>query len=125
MENFPAVLSSMDPRSEILTRMVLNRSKVSYMIRYGLYPHMHNNIVRRIKEGGRMGGGYFTLGTDSSTIKHIGIQKHVDLVIRYWNEITNQVEAAFFDLHVVGHEPAILQVNNILKSFSESNIPVL
>ena len=65
-DNIQAVMSSMDPGSEILSRMSLNRSKISNMVRFGLFPHIRERLIRRIKAGGD-GGGYFTLGTDSST----------------------------------------------------------
>ena len=123
-DNIQAVMSSMDPGSEILSRMSLNRSKISNMVRFGLFPNIRERLVRRIKAGGD-GGGYFTLGTDSSTIKHLGIQKHVDLNIRYWDEGSGQVEDSFIDLHSVGHEPATLQVEGILKSFSELGLPLV
>ena len=96
--------------------MSLNRSKISNMVRFGLFPHIRERLIRRIKAGGD-GGGYFTLGTDSSTIKHLGIQKHVDLNIRYWDEGSGQVEDSFIDLHSVGHEPATGNPEDILRAW--------
>ena len=122
-ENIQAVFASMDPSSEILSRMSLNRQKISYIVQYGLFPHIQEKLIRRIKEGGEA-GGFFTLGLDSSTIKHLGIQKHVDLNIRFWNESMGQVEDAFVDLHSVGHEPAVLQVDGILESFCDLGLPL-
>ena len=122
-QNIQAIFASMDPRSEILARMSLNRQKISNIIQYGLFPHIQHNLIRRIKEGGE-GGGFFTLGIDSSTIKHLGIQKHVDINIRFWNESMGQVEDAFVDLHSVGHEPATLQVAGILESFRDLGLPL-
>ena len=49
----------------------------------------------------------------------------MDLNVRYWNEGIGQVEYAFLDLHVVGHEPAALQVANIMKTFTDLGIPVV
>ena len=37
------------------------------------------------------------------------------MVFRFWDEGTGQVEESFFDLHVVGHEPAALQVRKVVK----------
>ena len=123
-ENIQAVLSSMDPGSEILARISLNRHKISHMVQFGLFPHLRERMVRRIKEGGE-DGGFYTLGTDSSTIKHLGIKKHVDLSIRYWDEGRGEVGDAFVDLHSVGHEPASLQVADIMKTFTELGIPTV
>ena len=95
-----------------------------YMIQFGLFPQIRERLVKRTKEGGE-GGGFFMIGTDSSYIKHLGVQKHVDLNVRYWNEGIGQVEDAFLHLHVVGHEPAALQVANIMKTFTDLGIPVV
>eukprot|EP00092_Neocalanus_flemingeri_P014679 GFUD01015841.1.p1 GENE.GFUD01015841.1~~GFUD01015841.1.p1 ORF type:complete len:304 (-),score=79.71 GFUD01015841.1:470-1381(-) len=115
--------SSCDPGSEVFSRMNLNRKKVSEVVRFGLYPSMKQTLVRRVKEGGGT-GGFFTTGLDSSTIKHLGIQKHCDINIRYWNEAGGQVEDGYLDTHVVGHEPAVRQVNDLNKTFTEMGIPL-
>ena len=49
----------------------------------------------------------------------------MDLNVRYWNEGIGQVEDAFLHLHVVGHEPTVLQVAEIMKTFTDLGIPVV
>ena len=84
---------------------------------------MRNNFIRRVKAGGE-DGGFFVIGLDASVIKHLGIQKHCEIDIRFWNEERGQVEDAFLDLHSVGKEPAVRQVADILVTFKEAGLVV-
>ena len=65
------------------------------------------------------------MGTDSATFKHLGISKHVDLHVRFWDEDTGEVRDEFLDTHSVGHETADKQVRgNNLKLIECSTIIV-
>ena len=81
LENMQQVLISMDPASEILSKINVNRLKMSAMVGHGLFPHMKERLVLRIKRGWE-DGGFFVAGVDASTIRHLGIQKHIDINVR-------------------------------------------
>ena len=118
MKNWQQALSSCDPSSQVFKTVVLNPLKISILVRFGLFPYMRDSMIRRIKEGGD-DGGFFTLGTDECVVRHLGIQKHMDIHARYWLESAGRVEDAFLDLHSVGHAPADRQVEDILKTLVE------
>ena len=117
-ENWQQVLSSCDPSSEVFRKVTMNRKKASELVRFGLYPSMRDLLVKRIKQG------FFVLGLDASVIHHLGIKKHMDIHVRYWSEFGGRVEDAFLDLHTVGHEPADLQVKELLKTLMEAGLPL-
>ena len=121
MKNWQQVLSSCDPGSHVFKTVNLDRGKISILVRFGLYPVMRNSLLRRVKEGG-VDGGFFTLGTDECVVKHMGIQKHMDIHVRYFNETSGRTEDAFIDTHAVGHAPADKQVEEIMKTLMEAGL---
>lgn len=116
-DNLADCLKKADPESKIFDKMKLKSAKASYVISHGLGPYFKSQIVSAVKAA----PGY-TLGTDSATFRHMGLSKHVDIVLQYWDEKDGQVKYDFFDYHSVGHEPADLQVKNVRASVEDSGL---
>jgi len=116
-EDIVEVLQQMDPDSLVLKTMRIKKDKVSYVLSHGLYPFYKEKLARRIQ--GAVG---FTLGTDSATFKLQGLSKLVDIVIRYFDEVSGEVVDEFLDTTSVGHEPADVQVQHIKASLQNSDI---
>ena len=118
--NLMECLRKIDPDSKVLQKMQLKESKTSYIVTHGLAPYFNKRLINSVKKS--VG---FTLGTDSATFKHLGISKHVDLHVRFWDEDTGEVRDEFLDIHSVGHETADKQVRgNNLKLIECSTIIV-
>ena len=88
MDNWQQVLSSCDPGSEVLRKIVMNENKVSHIVSFGLYPNMRDEMIKRVRNS------YFTMGVDASVIHQLGILKYVDIHLRYWSETAGRVEDA-------------------------------
>ena len=123
LSNWQQVLSSCDPDSAVFKQIVLNKDKISNIVRYGLYPNIRDSQIRRIRSGGP-DGGFFSLGTDECVIRHLGLKKHMDINVRHWDETAGRVEDVFLDLHAVGHAPADVQVRDLLQTLREAGLPL-
>ena len=113
-DNIVECLQNCDPDSIIFKKLQLKRKKVSYVISHGLGPCFREDLIRDLKKAPG-----FVLGGDSYTFK-----VNVDIVVRYWLSERNRVVDAFLDLHTFGREPAVNQVEAIIKTLENDNIPL-
>lgn len=118
-DNIVAILRKMDPNSEVMQKLHMDRTKASYMMTHGLLPYYRLKIVAGVKAA-----EVFCLGTDSATFKQLGVSKHTDLVLRFWDPERNGIVDVFYDYHSVGHEPADLQAKNTLSSLQKDGISI-
>ena len=109
--NLGECLKKADPNSEVFAKLALKRSKAAYIVSHGLGPHFKSKIVKSVKKSQG-----FVVCSDSASFKQLGLSKHVDIVICWWSEETQEVRSEFFDYHSVGHEPAERQVQDIKES---------
>lgn len=77
-QDIVAILRKMDPSSDVFRMMQIKKDKTRYILTHGLYPIYLQKLINRIKRA-----PVFTLGTDSSTFKLHGLEKFVDIVIRW------------------------------------------
>ena len=97
-----------DPDSKVWPKATLGPTKVSYVVAHGLGPHYHEQIVRDVKKAFT-----YVFGVDGSTFKSGGgLDKHLDIWVRYFSETLQQVVDHYLDTHSFGHEKADQQVQN-------------
>ena len=58
----------------------------------------------------------FTLGLNSSTLEMGGLDKHLDMKIRFYDDESTQVEDAYFNSISMWKEPADIQFAAMVKS---------
>ena len=117
VESLPAVCAKADPKSAVWPKVKLGRTKHSYVITHGLFPHFHSMIVKDLS----LSHG-FTLMIDAATFKQQGLSQHCEIKVRFWSEKYGEVQDAFLDFNTVGHETAAIQVENIKKSLEKDGL---
>jgi hypothetical protein len=78
------------PDSQILKKMKMKSSKLSYVISHGLGPYFHDLLVKDLKQAPS-----FTLGLDSATTKQLGLTKSLDFKVRYYSDRFGKVRFVF------------------------------
>jgi hypothetical protein len=86
---------AMFPDSEIAKQYEMQRSKASYVIRFGLGPHLQEELDADI------GDTYFSISFDESTTK--AVQKQLDVIVRYKSPSAGLILARFLDTVNLGH----------------------
>lgn len=81
----------MFPDSDIARGMQLKKSKVSYVIVYGIAPYFKQQLVQEIQPCTA-----FVVGFDESLNK-ISQKQQMDISLRFWNKQTNKVSSRYFN----------------------------
>lgn len=79
----------MFPDSQIASRMELGRTKISYLITYGIAPYFTAELLNMLADCNE-----FIIGFDE-TLNKIVQRQQMDVGVRFWNERTNKVEARY------------------------------
>ena len=118
-ENLLEVLRKVDPDSQIIQKMTLSPSKVSYMVSMGLGPYFKKQLVEDVRQS-----GLYVIGMDGSSFKQgaAGLSTHLDLHLRFWSVRFNRVIDSIFDLHVLGKEPATVQSSKVQESLAKAEL---
>ena len=74
------LLPQLDSNSDVLKKMVVSRSTVSAVCSEALGPHYKVFMCRKMQKA-----QVFTLGLDSSTVELGGLDKHLDIKIRFFD----------------------------------------
>ena len=66
----------------------------------------------------------FTVGLDSSTVEINGLDKYLDIKIRFFDEDLKQVQDTYYDSISMWKEPADVQFAAILKSLEAGSLNI-
>jgi len=104
------VMKLMFPDSEIVKNVQLQRTKLSYLITYGLARHFKLEFDDELSNC-----SYYTVEFDESLNK-VSQKEQLDVHIRYWNDIKKEVCVRYFTSVFLGHTNAV----ELLKALKEA-----
>ena len=90
----------MDPQSEVLKAMKMERTKISYAIVYGLGLHFKKEVENEIKLS-----EVFSVSFDESLNK-VSDMEQLDVVVKYWDVSKNRAMTRYFDSSFLGYTRA-------------------
>lgn len=105
----------MFPDSTIAKQFSVGERKCSYMILFGLSPFFKAKISKTLQEC-----EFFTLLFDE-TLNKSNQKKQLDIHVRFWDPLENEVRTKYFDSAFLGHSTSEDLVSNlyaIVKNFS-------
>jgi len=90
----------MFPDSEIAKKFQLGSTKMAYLIKFGLSPHFHTELLAEIRECDR-----YVVAFDESLNK---VTQHgqMDIHIRFWSKSDKKVATRYFGSGFLGHAAA-------------------
>lgn len=105
----------MFPDSKIAESVTVGRTKMSYLVTFGLAPFFNQILLKEIADCAK-----YVICFDEALNK-IAQKGQMDLVIRYWNTCKNRVESRYLTSVFLGHSTA----KDLMEKFREgiSGIP--
>ena len=91
---------------------------MSYLIGYGLGPYFTQQTVKELVDG----NSYFTLQFDETVSAQT--KKHMDLLIRYWSETSNEVKVKYLTSLMFGSATASIVVRDITYPLKKLRVPI-
>lgn len=101
------LFSRMFPDSTIAKQFALGERKCSYLISFGLAPHIKSMLLKSLGDA-----DFFTILFDE-TLNKSNQRKQMDIHLRFWDSSENQVKTKYFDSAFMGHSTA----EDLLKEF--------
>ncbi|CAF2442928.1 unnamed protein product [Rotaria sp. Silwood2] len=114
-KNIPELFTSIFPDSKIATDYVMKDRKLSYMISHGTGHYFVRELVKDVNKAPS-----YSLLFDETTI--VGVQKQLDLHIRYWSEYKQCVVTRYWKSIMLGHATADIISRHILDSLKSDGI---
>lgn len=105
--------------SKIASAMMLGRTKISYMIVYGLATYFHEKLKQRINHC-----DYFVVCFDESLNK-CSQKQQMDIAIRFWCTDKNEVVTHYYSSAFLGHSTSQDLVQAFKKELKELNLKKL
>ena len=118
-DGFPQLLQRMCPDSEIAKGMKMSRTKVSYIIAYGLGPYFLQKTVDDILNTPRTN---FTLQFDETITSQI--KKQLDILVRYYSDNHNEARERFLKAAVFGHAYAESVAHELFETLQKFSLPL-
>ena len=87
------------PDSQIAKNVAIGPKKMSYVVGYGLGPYFTKLNVNLVA-----GNAFFTLHFDKTVTAQK--RKQMDLLVRFWSEIHNEVKVKYLTSIMFGHAKA-------------------
>lgn len=110
VENETDIFRVMFPDSKIAASMELGKTKLKYIVNHGLAPYFKDLLKERVLKS-----QWFSVSFDESLNKSIQ-ECEMDLIIRFWDNISSDVQVRYWGSEFSGHATA----TDILKNFNES-----
>ena len=110
--------AAMFPDSPIAADIKLSRTKVSYLLADGMGPHFKQELILDLCKS----EGKFSLHFDETT--QAQVKKQMDLRIRYWSSMNNEVWCRYYRSIFFGHAEADKVSKSMMDAFQEDKIPV-
>ena len=108
----------MFPDSHIAQHMTMSRTKVAYMIGYGLGPYFLQNTIDDILSSPNT---YYTIHIDEATTAQV--KKQMDVLLRHFSDTDGKVKVRFLKALVFGHALAVT-VADELRTLQELRLPL-
>ena len=96
----------MFPDSKIASEMELGKTKLMYIVNHGLGPYFREELKREASAS-----EWYTVSFDESLNKTVQ-ECEMDLLVRYWDNQTNNVQVRFWNSMFLGHSTATDLVQN-------------
>jgi len=100
---------TMFPDSQIASSMKLQRTKIGYVITFGLAPYFYRELNQSCTQS-----DYIVIGFDESLNK-VAQKGQMDFFVKFWNSEKNLVDTRYYNSTFLGHATA----SDLLKSFEE------
>ena len=98
------------PDSQIAKNVAIGPRKMSYVVGYGLGPYFAKLNVNNLVAG----NSFFTLHFDETVTAQK--RKQMDLLVRFWSEIHNEVKVKYLTSIMFGHARAADVVTEIMQA---------
>ena len=97
MDEFPDLLKTFFFDSDIAKEVQLGRTKVGYVINYGLKKYYYDKMMEKVKSA-----NHFTICFDEA-LNNISNRKQLDAHVLFFNEDNNKVERYYIGSSFMGH----------------------
>lgn len=108
-----ALFRLMFPDSEIASKIQLSRTKVSYLITYGIAPYFSNDLFHLLKNCTNLVVEF------DETLNKISQKQQMDISARYWNENKGLVESRYVGSAFLSSTRATDLIAGLKKCFEE------
>ena len=109
----------MFPDSHIAQHMTMSRTKVAYLIGYGLGPYFLQKTIDVIL---RSPNTYYTIHIDETTT--VQVKKQMDVLMRYFSDTDGKVKARFLKALVFGHAFVETVADKLQRTLQELGLPL-
>ena len=99
--------------------MTMSRTKVAYMIGYGLGPYFLQKTIDDIL---RSPNTYYTIHIDETTTAQV--KKQMDVLVRYFSDTDGKVKVRFLKALVFGHAFAETVADELWRTLQELGLPL-
>lgn len=113
-ESSVPVLSRMFSDSEIAKKLKLRKDKVAYTVTYGLKKYFEDELINLASSSD------YIVGAFDESLNEVTKKQQMDIVIRFWNNTSNEVNTRYLTSTFLGRTRAI----DLLNAFQDS-IPKL
>ena len=118
MDDLPELLKMIFPDSKIVGEITLKRSKLSYVINYGLKEYYHEKCMEKVKQASR-----FTICSDEA-VNNISCRKQLGSHVLYFDEHSQKVERYYSGSAFMGHgdtETCLKKLIETMKNLDYTN----
>ena len=105
------------PDSQIAKNVAIGHGKMSYVVEHGLGPYFAKLNVNNLVAG----NSFFTLHFDETVTAQK--RKQMDLLVRFWSEIHNEVKVKYLTSIMFGHAKAADVVTEIMQALENLSLP--
>jgi len=110
------IIKSMFPDSNIASGLQLQRTKLSYVITHGLARYFKQEFEETLSKC-----EFYTVAFDESLNK-VSQKKQMDIHVRYWNSIDNEVSSCYYSSVFLGHTTGVDIIGAIKTSLNSLNL---
>ena len=105
--------------SSIAQHMTMSRTKVTYMMGYGLGPHF---LQMTVDDNLSSPNKYYTIHFHETTT--VQVKKQMDVLVRYFSETNGEIKVRFLKAWVLGHVFGEKVGDKLLKNLEELGLPL-
>lgn len=106
----------MFPDSAIAEGFQMQKDKASYVVTYGIGPYFQEQLISQVKSC-----LFYSVSFDESLNK-VAQQGQMDIVLRFWNESTNEIDTRYLTSTFLGHATAVDLLNSFTSALCSQNL---
>ena len=111
------VFEKMFPDSSIAKQFSMGYDKASYMLNFGIAPHLETILLEKLQSC-----GFYSVSFDKSLNKQVQ-QNQMDIHVRFWDEKSNRVTTHYFSSEFLGYSSAEDLKAKLLNSLQKLSLP--